>query len=190
MEKISRTEIKKLKTRDHILETATSLLAKSGDFKMEDVALIADVTRKTVYNHFSTKETLISEVIDPILSFCIEEANKALDNEHVELETLANLCLAIYKEFGSDLNLMYNIEFDQLGSSKLLHRQYTKLFMDIFSRIENIDNTKVNTRDSAFLVFKIFVPILDTLYKYDGYEQIFTSSLVSFVKGLKGSTTR
>ena len=56
-------EIKKARTRQQIADTAARLFAERGyeNVAVNDVAREAEVSEQTVYNHFSTKEQLVTD---------------------------------------------------------------------------------------------------------------------------------
>ncbi len=184
---MNRTEKRKLEMRDHIKEVAVDLLKykHSSDLKMEDVAKEADISRKTIYNHFSSKENLLSEIIDPMLSFCIECVKDIDVKKEVVMKDVSELCIRLHKKYGSQLNLMYNINFESLDESSALHKEYTRLFIGLFKRIEDLSYSKIEHRQVAFIVFKTFVPILNMLSQVEGYEDLFHKSFAGMVKGLE-----
>jgi|LGVE01.1.fsa_nt_gb AcrR family transcriptional regulator len=187
MNSISRTERRKMETREQIREAAVKMLTNmnSAELKLERVAIEADVSRKTIYNHFSNKEDLLSDIINPILKFCIDSIDEIIEKEEITIKDISTLCLKIYKEYGNQLNLMYNINFTNLEESFNLHKTYTHSFINLFERVSDLDYKRVNSRQSAFVVFKIFVPLLNTLREIDDYEMLFENSLLGLLKGLE-----
>jgi len=187
MENINRTEKRKLATRNQIVESAIMMLQKmsSAELKLEQVADQADVSRKTIYNHFSSKEHLISEIINPILEFCISSVETSIKEENITIQTISNLCLRIYSEYGEKLNLMYNINFTNLESSFILHKKYAQLFIILFEKVDDLKCENIEPRKTAFLIFQMFVPILKAIDKVDNYEILFNHALTGFLKGLE-----
>jgi AcrR family transcriptional regulator len=57
-------ELKKARTRRHIADTAAALFAERGyeQVSVGDVARAAEVSEQTVYNYFSTKEQLVTDL--------------------------------------------------------------------------------------------------------------------------------
>lgn len=184
---ISRTEKRKLETREHIKEVAIELLKnmRSTELKMEQVADKADVSRKTVYNHFASKENLLCEIINPMLLFSIECVKAADGKDTIVIQDIAEVCVMIYKEYGDALSLMYNIGFEDLESSLALHKEYTQIFIGLFKRVEDLDYKYIEYRQAAFIVFKTFIAILNTLSGVEGYETLFAQSLHGLLKGLE-----
>lgn len=187
MSGLSRTEKRKLEMREHIRSVAIKMLkgTSSTDLKMERVAEEADVSRKTIYNHFASKENLLSDIIDPMISFCIECVKEIDAKNEVVVRDISDLCIKIHKKYGDQLNLMYNINFENLDASHDLHKEYAKLFIGLFKRIDDLNYTRVEYGQAAFIVFKTFVPILNTLSAVEGYEPLFEQSLHGLLKGLE-----
>lgn len=88
---------KKAKQKAEILAAATELFRSNGfeETRMEDVGRLADVSLKTVYNYFPTKQSILIELVreDRIRMMALYEA--ILDEPHADLaEALARLIRA------------------------------------------------------------------------------------------------
>lgn len=61
----NRTERKKEETKSKIIAVAMELFRKQGfqSTSMEQIALVADIARKTLYNHFRVKEDILEEYV-------------------------------------------------------------------------------------------------------------------------------
>jgi AcrR family transcriptional regulator len=72
------------KKRQAILEAATAAFLKEGYLgtNMDEVAALAGVSKQTVYNHFSNKETLFSEIVTQMTN----AGSDAVRNETGELQ--------------------------------------------------------------------------------------------------------
>ncbi|MEW5954809.1 MAG: TetR/AcrR family transcriptional regulator [Bacillota bacterium] len=68
MPRESRTERKKKDTRQKIVKVAIDLFQRQGfnNTTMEQIAIEADIARKTLYNHFPVKEAIIDDYIREI----------------------------------------------------------------------------------------------------------------------------
>jgi AcrR family transcriptional regulator len=64
----SRTERKKKETRQKIVKVAMDLFQRQGfnNTTMEQIAIEADIARKTLYNHFPVKEAIVDDYIREI----------------------------------------------------------------------------------------------------------------------------
>ncbi|MBI9012643.1 MAG: TetR/AcrR family transcriptional regulator [Clostridiales bacterium] len=187
MKTMNRTEKRKLETREHIKAVAIEMLkqSRSTELKMEQVALKADISRKTIYNHFSNKENLLSDIINPILSFCIESVKEIDVKTEINISDITDLCIKFYNMYGSKLNLMYNIDFKDLHDSYDLHKEYTQLFIGLFKKIDDLSYTQIEYRQAAFIVFKTFVPLLNTLSNNENKEALFSNAIYGLLRGLE-----
>lgn len=75
----NRTERKKKETKRKIVEVAMRLFERQGfdNTTMEQIAIEADIARKTLYNHFPVKEAIIDEYVGE-LSKGLAEATLAI----------------------------------------------------------------------------------------------------------------
>ena len=66
-----RMERKKRKTRQKIVIVAMDLIQRQGfdSTTMEQIAVEADIARKTLYNHFPVKEAIVDEYVRVRLNF-------------------------------------------------------------------------------------------------------------------------
>jgi AcrR family transcriptional regulator len=74
---LSRKDVRRRQNHTLILDTAFILFLKHGieHVGFLDIAQEADIARKTVYNHFSSKEQIVEELFHPILT----DARSVLD---------------------------------------------------------------------------------------------------------------
>ncbi len=78
----SRTERKKRETRQRIIEVAIDLFQRQGfnNTTMEQIAEVADIARKTLYNHFPVKEAIVDEYVKVISKGLAQETSDNLRN--------------------------------------------------------------------------------------------------------------
>ncbi len=71
------------KNREKILASARGLLLKHGPtgITMEDTAVNAECTRKTVYNHFQSRAILLDEVMTRIAHESLQELQAVVEEE-------------------------------------------------------------------------------------------------------------
>jgi AcrR family transcriptional regulator len=74
MSELSLREKKKQATRQQISDMATSMFIEQGfdNVRVVDVAEAAGVSEKTVFNYFPTKESLVLDQVDPMISLLRE----------------------------------------------------------------------------------------------------------------------
>ncbi len=67
---LTRRERRKREVRDRIVEAAVTLFEKHGPqaTKVDEICEVADVAQKTFFNHFATKQHLVSEIATTFLA--------------------------------------------------------------------------------------------------------------------------
>jgi len=65
-----------VRSRAAVVEAATTLFLQKGyaGTTMEDVAALAGITKRTVYNNYTDKETLFTQIVTDVLAFADEYA--------------------------------------------------------------------------------------------------------------------
>jgi len=183
----SRTVKRKKNTKKLILDTAIELFIekRSGNVTFDDIANRADLARRTVFNHFKTKEELIYESAGPILSngICvlklIEKKNKIILND------VFDLCLELWGEFGRNLYLLYSVSFEESERLKKLHHEYIELYRKIFKNVSDLPKGLSEMSDViSSVVYKSFVPILASIYEIEDYQMKFRNCMKGLIKGL------
>ncbi|WP_199435196.1 TetR/AcrR family transcriptional regulator [Qaidamihabitans albus] len=71
------------RSRAAILHAAARVLGEQPDAGLDDIAAAADVTRQTVYAHYSSRQNLISAVIDHVTAEVVAALDEA-GAEHAE----------------------------------------------------------------------------------------------------------
>lgn len=76
----SRQERKKRELRERIVQTAVELFQEQGFYNttMEQIAEVADVARKTLYNHFPVKEAIADSYLRDISNGLAQESFESL----------------------------------------------------------------------------------------------------------------
>jgi AcrR family transcriptional regulator len=78
----SRIERKKKKMRQKIVKVAMDLFQRQGfnNTTMEQIAMEADIARKTLYNHFPVKEAIVDEYVKGISQGLAQETFDTMQN--------------------------------------------------------------------------------------------------------------
>lgn len=101
---LSRRERRKLEVQKRIAEAAMSLMEEKGcdGTTVEDICELADIARKTFYNHYSGKQELIQKLYDELLFSPNEALLKLLYEDDQSLrETLSRYMGSIEGELGN-----------------------------------------------------------------------------------------
>lgn len=93
------------KKRQQIIESAIQefLAAGFSDTSMDKVAACANVSKRTVYNHFESKEALFIGVIDHMLDMVEDSIKFEYDQNQAIEEQLRHLALQSINLFSNDL---------------------------------------------------------------------------------------
>ncbi len=89
---LTRRERRKREVRDRILEAAETLFEKQGPqaTKVDEICELADVAQKTFFNHFATKQHLVSEIAASFLGrlfVALDELRQSEDTAGQRLTT-------------------------------------------------------------------------------------------------------
>lgn len=93
-----RMERKKRETRQKIVKVAMDLFQRQGfdSTTMEQIAEVADIARKTLYNHFPVKEAIVDEYVKSASKGLAQET---LDNLYKLPDTRTRLLAALDKAY-------------------------------------------------------------------------------------------
>ncbi len=183
----NRNAKKSMATRQLIIETATDLFIekKSSNVSFDDIADRADLARRTVFNHFESKDRLIFESTQPVLSKGIDILNRIDKKSEIRFDDVLDLCLNLWEEFDKRLYILYSISFDESDELKDLHEEYVNLFRHVFQRISDLPaNMHGNAKQIYSLVYKCFVPVLHSLSGIEGFHQKFKKCMKGLINGL------
>ncbi len=98
---LTRRERRKREVRDRILEAAVVLFERQGpqETRVDEICERADVAQKTFFNHFTTKQQLVSEIATRFLNDLFatldelrQSRSSVADRLHVFFATLADRC--------------------------------------------------------------------------------------------------
>lgn len=89
-------EIKKVQTRQAIADAASELFRTRGfdSVTVEEVAQAAQVSKKTVFNYFPTKEDLVFNHVDDREAALLAAVDACRDGETTVIESFRLLCLS------------------------------------------------------------------------------------------------
>ncbi len=173
----NRIERKKREARDKIIDSASALFIEHGAraVSMDDVAERADMARRTLFNHFETKDALLYAVAAPVLEDAIALAGERLAHAQSSLDEILELCFALYARFGRRLELLYAFELEDSPALADLHRTYMGVFRQLVQKAAGEKDARIVGK----LVYRVFVPLLRSL---DGETDIQRK----FHHGMKG----
>lgn len=117
-------------TKEKLILACEEIAVKRGrgfyNFSMEEIALAAGVSKRTVYRHFDNKEKLIEATIDKIMDEIIaknlELVNTEIDVEKIIVGILKNASYLVNPQVIGDLSKHYPAlwqKIDQVRQSKI-----------------------------------------------------------------------
>lgn len=98
---MTRRERRKREVRDRILDAAVVLFERQGpqETRVDEICEMADVAQKTFFNHFATKQQLVSEIATTFLRDLFhtldelrQSKSSVAERLHVFFATLADRC--------------------------------------------------------------------------------------------------
>ena len=107
-----------LKTKRKILSTSYQLFSTVGIFRttMVDISETAEITRRTLYNHYDTKEEIAMELHRLLLQDLILNLTSLEDLSNITAKALFTYLHQLYSNIVSDKNkLQYIVRFDQFA---------------------------------------------------------------------------
>jgi AcrR family transcriptional regulator len=160
----SRVERRKERTREAI-KGAVIALAAERDFQnvgLEDVAVRADVARGTIYNLYSCKENLLSELVAPLMQDMAQKAERLVAAGSVPFHRLCSILTEAWEKDGGTLGLMLRLRRGSMGGLEEVHKRLVDAFLAAFASLQEAKHLRTATPlDAAVLLFRVAVPALD-----------------------------
>src|SRR3546814_8603477 len=102
--------------REAILQAAIAEFRSSGFeiTSMDKIAATAGVSKRTVYNHFPSKEALFAEILNRLWNSITAEQDMARSEEHTsELQSLMRISYAVFCLKKKSYNTVNDSIYDQ-----------------------------------------------------------------------------
>lgn len=174
------------RTHNLLKETAVSLFLdkRSSHVSLDEIAETASIARRTLFNHFVSKEALVLEIASPILMDGLNYLNELNRWDQIQLDHLVNLFLYLWNRHGRSLNLLYMIDFEDFNDVKQLHNKYLISYFNVIDKIEDWPlSLRKNKKEIAGILFRVFVPLLNGLSNMPNWEKRFTNALKGIISG-------
>lgn len=172
---------RKSEAHERIIEAASVLFIERGAraVSMDEIAARADIARRTLFNHFGTKDELLCAVASPILEDAIALAERRLAMESVTLEDLLELCLELFGRHGARLELLFALELEDSPELEVLHGRYMRAFSMLVRKAAGAEESRLVGR----LVYRVFVPLLRSLEGEPDLEGRFRRGMRGLIEG-------
>jgi AcrR family transcriptional regulator len=182
---MNRLERRKSETHDSILQAATALIAESGlgGFSLEAVADRADVSRATLYNHYADRSGLLREVLEPVFRRAIKQVENMLRSpKAIDLDGICALCLELWEGHVVRFGLVDPApDPELLGEVERQHRKFGSRFAALFVPLGRRIPLRVPPLATGRLVYRCFVPILESIAGRPDFRELFREMVGSLV---------
>jgi AcrR family transcriptional regulator len=155
----------RLRNKTKIIDTAKELIAVKDieRISLDEIAQSAEVTRATLYNHFSSKEELLKEMLLPALDFVTEDLKTKNAQSVNDFSDITTCLFNLYKKHKQTIELvschtLYNNE-----EVSAAHRK----FMDQFQKLMNSarpEGYPLGLDLTMRLISRIYLPVLRELH--------------------------
>jgi len=157
---------KKNRQRQRIIQSAADLFIQKGAraVSMDDIALSAELSRRTLFNYFPSKDELLYEVAEPVLTRALQLAAQASAGLQPGLEDIVRLTLDLWHDCGSRLGLIYMVELEESPRLAGLHAAFLKQFQSLTATASGRAGLEPgDARLAGRLVYRLFLPFLQAL---------------------------
>ncbi len=124
--------------RENIILYAKEVFFTSGFHKtsMESISSELQISKKTLYKHFSSKEKLLEEIVNRELKIGIEKLNSIVSSKKNVVEKI----IAIYEYYMNEVSKYSNLWFKDLRmhTPKLWEKVHNFEICNIYSRLEKL----------------------------------------------------
>jgi len=153
--------------RDLILETARDLFALNGVRRatMGDIAQKAGVGKPVLYQYFSSKDDIITAVIDMEIEFLKASLSQGLDEEENPMAQIARAWSNAIDFYEKDNFLMHILRANELGLAPYMHERYVmEIETFVVGLLESLIRGAINegtfvecnSRIAAYMGYKIY----------------------------------
>ncbi len=142
-----------------IIEAATEVFAREGlKFKMQEVAELLHISKKTIYTQFESKEELLLAMLDEGFARIHEKKRALLSSDLPPREKLREVMIALPDEYSS-------VDFRQLDHLNEKYPLAAKRLADYLDNgWENVETLIEQGEKEGWLRKGISVPILKTMF--------------------------
>jgi AcrR family transcriptional regulator len=188
-----RADRKKREVRERVVAAAAALFMEKGSraVSMDEVARAADVSRRTLFNYFASKDELLYETAAPVLTAASALVEEKLAGNAVGLGDVVALCLHLWKIHGRRLGLIYAVELKDSPRLAKLHACFLGLIRRLVAAAAETEPAFAARADLVGkLLYRTFVPLLLALEGDKDFESRFARGLTALLEGAAGHQER
>jgi AcrR family transcriptional regulator len=174
----------KRKNRERILNVAAGLITpvNADSISLEEIARAAEVTRPTIYNHFSSREQLLEDLVLPALEF-LDEGLMEIQRDGTGFDGLAGLLCELYVRYRGVLELQSCStlrENQRLEQAYLRFRENFISFLDSNPAIQHALGNELSMR----IIGETYIPILRILNQRETDQNIIRERFQNILTGM------
>lgn len=162
----------KLRNKEKIISKAYQVINESSVdlVSLEDIAEAAEVTRKTVYNHFSSKEDLLKEMLLPALEFVIRDLDERSKSAETSFSDITESLFNLYRKYKQAIELATCHTLYNNPEVVSAHGRFMDRFKKLMISAEP-DGYPLGLDLTMRLISRIYLPVLRELHSQNGSEE-------------------
>ncbi len=159
--------------RDRIIQVATEKINKYGfrKFTVNDIATELGISKKTVYKYFTSKNEIISVIVDTNVEMERKDVLKALESEGSWTDKLQALMFTFVTDrlewVTEELHRFFPQEWAKIEAQR---KWKLTLVKELF--VKAIENGEIRSDIAPGIIELTFVSTVNALFNYDNLEQI------------------
>lgn len=113
-------------TRDQLIETAAQVFRQKGyhGASMEDIAVAVDLSKATLYHHFSSKQEILLEILDRALQLLLEKIS-AITEQNISADKKLRLMIRQYLQIlAENVDLAAVLLFEHRALERRQHARH------------------------------------------------------------------
>lgn len=179
--KSPRIDRRRAEARKRIIAVAIQKFAEKGvdEVNLDEIAEEADLARGTFYSHFQGKESLIYEILHPLLEDVaarISELEKYPPGEAID--ALLRLYLELWREYQNGLRMVYQIKQHELGKLEPVHGRFLQNIIQVFQKLADSGLLRYpDPKLAALVTYRLAIPLMELLDGTPEFERLFTESM-------------
>jgi AcrR family transcriptional regulator len=174
------------KARKHveILSAAAKVInsANADVISLEEIAQAAQVTRATIYNHFSSREQLLVEMVLPALEY-LDQGILEVEERQTGLDGLANLLCDLFENFRGILEIQSCATLRENQALREAYLRFREHFLRFLGRIPGL-NEDQGLVPAMRIIGETYIPILRVLNENEADPSRVRSQFKNILKGM------
>lgn len=182
-------DIKRRKQREAVVKAAANLFIERGhkSVTMDEIASAAGVARRTLFNYYEGKEDILFDVAAPVLTDATRLAlalsrHSAKSQAGVTLGDIAALCLSLWHQHGSSLEIIYTMGLEGSDRVAAFHAGFLDAFRKLMDKCDVGKSAPGELALAGRIIYRCFVPLLRALEGVENFDARFTDAFCCMVR--------